>query len=658
MTAISSLLSSTAAMPPPVSAGAAPPSLASFLDLLAPVTADLMPGKRQADAGSGKTLPVADDAAKGSEDPLAWLGVAIAPTTAMVAPTGTPLPGADGDGVQATGSIVPAAGMMRVGATPPSPVEPLVAPPAVSLPGSNGVASMAPGARTAFVSVADGVDSLVPSSTAQRAPAATMRGGFGSATAPEPRLSRAGEGSFSPEPLAAQVEASAGETEAVSGLTPGSDGVASMTPVTRTSRASRSDGVTLPSPASFTVQHASRSTVRDVQENVTAPEQIAGRTNMPSVEAGAATDATDESALEPLATPIGAADAIATLMPGRWAGSNSGSASLPGNAVAAALASQAPVVQHGFAQIGSKQPQGGLELPNVPATAPIAVSLPGVNGTAMATPVAGTPIGEALSAPVQVTASGTPARLARDVIISNIGQPNLRPVAPVAIDTPVIVGERGSAAASIVQPDAGPRSGFLPVGVLATGTPVEPRAAAPAALVFADAIHHALGERDSRGVTDPAAALAPVAPALPGVAATGAAQGALDMRHEHWPAAMIERIVTLRDMAAENDTRLRLSPDMLGTIDVSLRRDGDQVQVQISAEQAQTRQMLAEAQPRLAELADARGVKLQLTGAPGGGAGHAGSGDAPRQQPAPAPFSTRPRSVAQGDDAAHDERIA
>nr|WP_281356805.1 flagellar hook-length control protein FliK [Sphingomonas hominis] len=106
-------------------------------------------------------------------------------------------------------------------------------------------------------------------------------------------------------------------------------------------------------------------------------------------------------------------------------------------------------------------------------------------------------------------------------------------------------------------------------------------------------------------------------------------------------------------MAAENDTRLRLSPDMLGTIDVSLRRDGDQVQVQITAEQAQTRQLLADAQPRLAELADARGVKLHLTGGQAGGGGQSG-GDASRHHPSP-PSSTR-RDTAAHDDAGSTER--
>lgn len=204
------------------------------------------------------------------------------------------------------------------------------------------------------------------------------------------------------------------------------------------------------------------------------------------------------------------------------------------------------------------------------------------------------------------------------------------------------------------------------MAAIATPTPVS----APAAQVFAAAIHRALGERDEQPSRDPVALSPPVAGTVAGLAPIGAAsQGALDMRHEHWPATMIERIVTLRDMAAQNDTRLRLSPDMLGTIDVSLRRDGDRVEVQITAEQAQTRQLLADAQPRLAELADARGVKLQLAGGHSS-AGHSSAGqpgpgqsgpggDAPGQQAPAAPFPTRPRSdAASGEAADTDQRIA
>ena len=73
---------------------------------------------------------------------------------------------------------------------------------------------------------------------------------------------------------------------------------------------------------------------------------------------------------------------------------------------------------------------------------------------------------------------------------------------------------------------------------------------------------------------------------------------------------MIERIDILRDAANATDTRIRLIPDALGTIDVSVRKDGDTLHVHFAAEQAATRSLLQEAQPRLAELADARGIRL------------------------------------------------
>lgn len=241
---------------------------------------------------------------------------------------------------------------------------------------------------------------------------------------------------------------------------------------------------------------------------------------------------------------------------------------------------------------------------------------------------------------------------------------------PVAITTPLAPLAPGTATAeqSILHPDAAVREATptatapAPRVVADLPAPVLRPTSAPAAQVFAAAIHRALGEQDARQPDDLAPPLAPLAPAIPGVALAGAVpQGALDMRHEHWPAAMIDRIVTLRDMAAENDTRLRLSPDMLGMIDVSLKRDGDQVQVQITAEQAQTRQLLADAQPRLAELADARGVKLQLTGGhAGGGAGQqpGSGGDAPRQQTPGTSLPTRPRSAERSATDDTDQRIA
>ncbi|MBD8702106.1 flagellar hook-length control protein FliK [Sphingomonas sp. CFBP 13714] len=148
-----------------------------------------------------------------------------------------------------------------------------------------------------------------------------------------------------------------------------------------------------------------------------------------------------------------------------------------------------------------------------------------------------------------------------------------------------------------------------PQGQPQAQSPLQPGTIASAAQVFGAAIQAASRRRDEPdepGGAPALGALAPVMTATPGVSA----QPPLDMRQERWPSAMIERIDLLRDAANATDTRIRLIPDALGTIDVSVRRDGDTVHVHFAAEQAATRSLLQEAQPRLAELADARGIKL------------------------------------------------
>ncbi|WP_375270340.1 flagellar hook-length control protein FliK [Sphingomonas sp.] len=776
MTAISSLLSSTAALPPPVSAGAATPTLASFLDLLAPVMLDLVPGERQSDAGSGKSLPLQDDALGSDADALAWLGVTASPVVAMVAPTEGPAPGADGSGVPALRLVVPTVGTASVGTMRPSPVAPLMAPLAAPLPGSDGVASMASGTRILPASAANavedlpsmvgfmvsraplaspigtsagGVHALTPSLPAsdgvasvvsgtrtspaahsaelrasltspvafavQHAPVSVTLGASDDVAVPEQRFSRyaipapgaptsmfvngdragatfgvTGATSwtatqpFSREPLAAPIGTSAAQRDAITTRLPGSDEDASLASGTRASPALASGGVdvSLPSASEFAVPHAPASVGRGVPDNAASSEQIVGLADLPTSGAPAAMFAQDERAgaplgntgpavrtgaqpflPEPLATPIVASaigvEAAATPVPARWVRSNGGSVSLVAGAPAPSIASvaptsRAPIGQQRFTQMIGEPARVRIDLPNMS----LAVPLPAVAEPAVAASLPAIPTSEAITfASAQMSVTGSRAPFAGAAIVSDAGAGALS-------GAPVSVGARSTASAPIVLPGGGAAPGVPLAGVGTTGTPVGapvPGAAAPAARVFAEAIHHALGEQVSRQPSDLVATLAPIAPALHGVPTTGTAQGApLDLRHEHWPAAMIERIVSLRDMAAENDTRLRLSPDMLGTIDVSLRRDGDQVQVQISAEQAQTRQLLAEAQPRLAELADARGVKLHLTGGHAGGQAGGGDrpgGDAPRHHPS-TPVSTSRQTASHDDAGSTDQRIA
>ncbi|WP_082102718.1 flagellar hook-length control protein FliK [Sphingomonas sp. Ag1] len=147
-------------------------------------------------------------------------------------------------------------------------------------------------------------------------------------------------------------------------------------------------------------------------------------------------------------------------------------------------------------------------------------------------------------------------------------------------------------------------------------------AIAPAAQVFAAAIHQAV--RDERRL-DPAEGLI----AWAGIASSAAAGSDLMaaapivMTSNDWPMKMIGRIEMIRDALDAVDTSIRLVPDKLGAIDVSLRREGDAVAVQMIAQSPETRQILAEAQPRLVELAEARGLKLSA---------HLGDGSSTGQQ--------------------------
>jgi len=100
---------------------------------------------------------------------------------------------------------------------------------------------------------------------------------------------------------------------------------------------------------------------------------------------------------------------------------------------------------------------------------------------------------------------------------------------------------------------------------------------------------------------------------------------ALDLRGDTDLQKMIDRIEVLRDGADANDTRIRLTPDALGAVDVAVRREGDAVHVHFTAENAMTRTLLTDAQPRLAELAEQRGVRIagsSVETGTGSGGGH------------------------------------
>ena len=150
-------------------------------------------------------------------------------------------------------------------------------------------------------------------------------------------------------------------------------------------------------------------------------------------------------------------------------------------------------------------------------------------------------------------------------------------------------------------------------------------------------------------------------PQSPMVAVAAPTQGqapALDLAQDDWMATMIDRIETLRDESGGvRETRMKLLPEALGNVEVSVRRDETgAIQVRIAADTAQARALLADAAPKLAEMAEARGVKL------GGSSVDAGAGDTRRDAPAPNPTPVARRPAAARDttttDASSDTRLA
>lgn len=128
----------------------------------------------------------------------------------------------------------------------------------------------------------------------------------------------------------------------------------------------------------------------------------------------------------------------------------------------------------------------------------------------------------------------------------------------------------------------------------------------------------------------------------------------LDLRNDRGLQGMIDRIETLRDDVNARDTRIRLVPDALGGVDVAVRKEGDAVHVHFTADTQATRALLVDAQPRLAELAEARGVKLGQTSVDAGAGGGANAQAQPRAPQPRAPVS----AVAATEIDSTDQRLA
>lgn len=172
---------------------------------------------------------------------------------------------------------------------------------------------------------------------------------------------------------------------------------------------------------------------------------------------------------------------------------------------------------------------------------------------------------------------------------------------------------------------------------IADVTPGAPQAAASASPSVADQIFAVFDRpRGQGGATvadDRQPALSTLAAPATGtqtaaaVTAAGQAQDApLDTRHQEWTAKMIDKIEMLQG-GAVRETKISLMPEGLGKVDIAIRQDDAGLHVQFSTDTQSARQLIADAQPKLAEIAQERGIRIGSTSVDTNAAGSHGGGN-------------------------------
>lgn len=376
-----------------------------------------------------------------------------------------------------------------------------------------------------------------------------------------------------------------------------------------------------------------------------------------------------ETTLRPETDPAAPAPAIVSAL----------EPALPESAPAPVRAGQpsvpSPVATPAPVSVPLAMPAVAAPTPGAPpvATVPFATPLtaPPVSSPVAATPAAAAPIPGPAPFAAPLTVPPAPVPPVAPAVSQPLAPPPVAPRASVA-DAPIrqiFSTDAAPAATATVQSPASridpaapppaapavPIPDLQPAAILQSG-------AAPLAL---QPLIASLGEAPAprrAAPRDPLSAAAQVTlgeaarPAL--VAASAESQQApLDLRRHEWMGAMLDRIEAMRDAAGTRETSIRLAPDALGSLDVSIRQEGDRVHVHFTAETAAARAALTDAQPRLAELAEARGLRLgQTSVGTGSDAGAAGQGGQ-RQQPAPSSPLAAPASARTETESA-DDRIA
>jgi flagellar hook-length control protein FliK len=288
--------------------------------------------------------------------------------------------------------------------------------------------------------------------------------------------------------------------------------------------------------------------------------------------------------------------------------------------------------------------------------APVTADLAPLPDPALLPPQSGTGIDAAVAAALPAQAAGKTAAEAAGAPVAQtltVESEAPLPEAPEAVPE-IDTRDKGDAPVRerVFRPS--PASLIIPQPVVSGAS-----AAQTAAQVFAAAISASFDAPAAPRAADPVAMQAQTAATeqlrTTVQAMSGADQAPLDLSRDDWAGRMVDRIAALRDAAEATDTRIRLAPENLGNVDVSIRRDGDRLHVHFTAENPAARQLIAEAAPRLSELAEARGVKLGQTSV------DAGTGGQSQGQPGQ-PQSHRPArpasAAAHTTQSSRDDRVA
>jgi flagellar hook-length control protein FliK len=197
-----------------------------------------------------------------------------------------------------------------------------------------------------------------------------------------------------------------------------------------------------------------------------------------------------------------------------------------------------------------------------------------------------------------------------------------------------------------------------PIAPPLTTSPPTVAVAVPALFALRMTPDRGARDEDTPSSLTPAAALLPSADTAAPIAPAGDTQRqTLDLGRQDWPQKMIDHIEALRDNANANDTSIRLKPEALGQVDISLKTHADgAISVRFTADQPTTRTLIADAAPQLAAAAEARGIRVSGTSVDLSGQGdHRSRADVERQQ------TISNRLAASGDDdnqAVDDGRVA